>query len=469
MRPPLSSSYPIHRPACSQPTLKLWPTMPRLKTSKKNAWQPLAGSISSPRLIDFPIPQPEAPPEVPRQRRRLQRRRRPEALKPPTTPSQHVELQLLRPRSELPPLPSPEENLATNMKRYYTPTMSLSEYLSRAEPQPGLLHPCSFHGKGASRLKRRSSRYSMMSECSSRCPSMLMKSNSIYRKAVVALPQSPQYFLDSLEDNTLKPPVPLKIRPYSKASTTAYRRSILSGHMDTEGAREWDMGWEDFDTILDRWQSGVEDDEKTGLCPKGSSTVLASASATMSPMERWRSRWSSSSSGSSKMGSAELSLPALAHLPELESDTMSDPSSPHSHGPRTPFLQSRSPPPPVLTSRISHISQCMTEAEPKTPTTLSRHHGPSPSADAPRQSKANDQDWVSSGGYTPRQGFGVYPTSQRVMSCWSLQSQECPPSPMRPDYRYGGFHQQGQGAGAAPDQDLDLNKHWPRGVSGVPF
>ena len=228
------------------------------------------------------------------------------------------------------------------------------------------------------------SRYTVYSRRSSSSSDDVLRSDSMYHKAILALPRGPEYFLESLNEDLPAPLVPLKIRPVSKAPAVPRRqvskRSVQSKQSegDYDYVREWDQGWEDFDTMLDNYQRSFSDEDTSALYALGRYD-LPGTSKPAAALERWRSRWSDDSSESSSTQYKELPLPPLAHLPDLESDSISTPSSPISRGPNTPFLQNCFPPLQNPGANQSHISLCV--AEPRTPTSL-RHHGGSHSLDS---------------------------------------------------------------------------------------
>lgn len=220
---------------------------------------------------------------------------------------------------------------------------------------------------------------------------------SIYTRAVTALPYSTQHFLDSLDDNAPKPPVPLKIRPASRPPVLHREASDANLRLieSYEQPREWDMGWdEDFDNMLNQLQQDAIEDEKVRAAVK---MVMEEGPVINRPrpprIKPARSRWSdmssvsplSTSSESSDIApyyngkSREVSLlstisPALAQLPDLEPD-VSNPSTPSTHASNTPYqanfpplpYRANFPPLPALptsrkNSRRSHISQCLSTA-----------------------------------------------------------------------------------------------------------
>ena len=249
-----------------------------------------------------------------------------------------------------------------------------------------------------SRTTSRSSRYSQRSKDTTSSSSYSgSRAPSIYTRAVTALPYSTQHFLDSIDDNAPKPPVPLKIRPASRSPVLHREASDANLRLieSYERPREWDMGWdEDFDDMLNQLQQDAIEDEKVRAAVK---MVMDEGPVMNRPrpprIKPARSRWSdmssvsplSTSSESSDIApyytgkSREVSLlsttsPALAQLPDLEPD-VSNPSTPSTRASNTPYranfpplpYRANFPPlPPLPTSRKnsqrSHISQCLSTA-----------------------------------------------------------------------------------------------------------
>ncbi|MCJ1358396.1 MAG: hypothetical protein MMC33_008396 [Icmadophila ericetorum] len=272
-----------------------------------------------------------------------------------------------------------------------------AEFMMGPEDSMGAFNALARSGS-MSRRTSRSSRYSQKSKdtmISSNFPGS--RAPSIYTRAVTALPYSTQHFLDSLDENAPKPPVPLKIRPASKSPSIPREAIDADANLRLietyEQPREWDMGWGDFDAMLDELQRDAMEDEKVRKAVK---MVMGEDSVMSRPRPprikpAARSRWSdmsavspiSTSSESSDIApyytgkSREVSLlstisPAIAHLPDLESD-VSSPSTPNTRGPYTPYLNNSFPPPPFRANfpplppipssakspRQSHISQCV--------------------------------------------------------------------------------------------------------------
>ena len=237
-------------------------------------------------------------------------------------------------------------------------------------PLPDLTIPPMPSPFNLSRRNTVESRYSLDSAFNSPDSPTISRSDSLYRKAVLALPRSTQFFLDSLDENPPMPPAPLKIRPGSKSSTISRRQgSGLNTRCQSgfEEPREWEMGWEDFDTILDEWQSGVEEDDTNAFCTAGpTSTIVPTPGPYPSTLGHSRSKWSDTSSGLSRdslnIQYNELSIPPLAHLPDLEPDRISNASSPSSRGPRTPFSPKTFPPYASNSmANRSHLSLCLAD------------------------------------------------------------------------------------------------------------
>ena len=214
------------------------------------------------------------------------------------------------------------------------------------------------------------SRYSLDSAFNSPDSPTISRSDSLYRKAVLALPRSAQFFLDSLDENPPKPPAPLKIRPPSKASTVSRRQGTWPSNQcqsGFEGPREWEMGWEDFDTILDEWQSGIEDNDTNALCVASPTSVLVPALGPHpNTLGHWKSKWSDTSSGWSRDSASaqcnDLAVPPLAHIPDLEPDHVSNASSPSPREVGTPFSQRALPSFPYNPGAShSHLSLCLAE------------------------------------------------------------------------------------------------------------
>ena len=314
--------------------------------------------------------------ESSKHRRRLQRRRNQESL-------QHMELSGgLRPLKlgrqpmvdEVAVPRTSDVDSQSNSRKKYPPTPLPPGFVWGSEEQPlkpidDLTIPPMPSPLNLSRRNTVESRYSLDSAFNSPDSPTISRSDSLYRKAVLALPRSAQFFLDSLDENPPKPPAPLKIRPGSKASTTSRRQGgglNIQCQAGLEEPREWEMGWEDFDTILDEWQSGVEDGDTNILCAaRPTSTLVPASGPHPSSLGHWRSKWSDTSSGGSRGSSNvqynELPIPPLAHLPDLEPDCTSNASSPSSRGPKTPFSQRAFPAYTKLGPSRSHLSLCLVD------------------------------------------------------------------------------------------------------------
>ncbi|MCJ1313906.1 hypothetical protein MMC25_007586 [Agyrium rufum] len=223
------------------------------------------------------------------------------------------------------------------------------------------------------------------SVCTSAYSTMLSRSPSIYRKAVKALPQTPQYFLDILDDE-MRPPVPLKVRstPNSPemsslaARMAPYKQSNLRVQISIDDRPDLEMDWEDLDSILDNFETGsIISTERTD----GSEGHRSVTADYLSTLEKDHSSITPTLSARSSNASTlrldkDLPLPPrsmpltvavedLTQIPELEYDP-SSPISPLSDDvPRTPLSRHR------LSSLFSsgpsdfsksHISKCAISA-----------------------------------------------------------------------------------------------------------
>ena len=339
----------------------------------------------------------------------------------------------------------------------HTPTSSrLIQRTAKAVPRPtAISYPIERPTTPPRRHPSDCSRYTV-SRHSSNGSDVVPRSGSIYHKAVLALPRNTEYFLESLDEDLPAPLVPLKIRPLSKALVVprrhASKKSFQSRQSegDLDYVREWDQGWEDFDTMLDDYQKSFSDEEISALCAPKSYDLpetLMSASA----LERWRSRWSDDSSEMSNTQYKEVTLPPLAHLPDLESDSLdgvSNPSSPTVRGPNTPYLQTSFSPFNDFNASQSHISLCLTES--RTPTSP-RHHGGSHSLDSaqpkrlPHEAKHKPSASVSTG-FPPGRHDAAAKTPEGLFDISIVQAEELAPPRYLEMHRRGGY------------EDL---KHWP--------
>ena len=390
-----------------------------------------------------------------RRRKRLQRKRRPGLTdlelteNPETRALSHLKQDVREAGSHV--LQSRSQNSHAEI---HTPTFSdFLKQSTRVAPRPSAVPDLTSKSNTLpQRYPSDCSRYTVYSRRSSSGSDSVPRSDSMYHKAILALPRDPEYFLVSLNEDIPAPLVPLKIRPVSKASVVPRRqvskKSVQSKQSegDYDHVREWDQGWEDFDTMLDNYQRSFSD-EDTGAKYALGSYDLPETSMPPVALERWRSRWSDDSSESSSTQYKELPLPPLAHLPDLESDSVSIPSSPTSRGPNTPFLQSSFSIFQTPGASQSHISLCV--AEPRTPTSL-RHHGGSHSLDTayPKSLSHNAKHKQSASiciGSVPEKRTRAE-TQDSPMNVSVVQSEEVAPPHYLELHRRGGY------------EDL---KHWP--------
>ncbi|MCJ1256491.1 hypothetical protein MMC24_004312 [Lignoscripta atroalba] len=101
------------------------------------------------------------------------------------------------------------------------------------------------------------SRYSLYSYRTSIGPSIQSRSQSMYRKAAVALPQTTQDFLDSLDAHLPPPPPPKCISSGSEPQATIHRRASdqnLRLRTHIEERQEMEKRLKDFDAILEERQ-----------------------------------------------------------------------------------------------------------------------------------------------------------------------------------------------------------------------
>ena len=324
-----------------------------------------------------------------RRRKRLQRKRRPGITDLELTENLATR-GYTRSKQDLREFRGPVAQSKPQRRHTEIHTPSFSEFLkqrAQAAPNPSNISDMTvICNTPPQRYPSDCSRYTV-SRHSSSASNNVPRSDSIYHKAVLALPRNTEYFLELLEEDLPAPLVPLKIRPASKAPLVpqrqASKRSFRSKQSegDNNYVREWDQGWEDFDTMLDEYQRSFSDEDTNALCaPRRYNSPGTSISA--SSLERWRSRWSDDSSEMSNTQFRDLALPPLAHLPDLDSDSsdgVSSPSSPTSRGPNTPYLQTSFSPFHDANANQSHISLCL--AESRTPTSP-RHHAGSHSLDS---------------------------------------------------------------------------------------
>ena len=267
------------------------------------------------------------------------------------------------------------------------------------------------------------STYSCSSLAQSIRSGIMSRPQSIYRKAVKALPKDPQYFLDILDEHMdVPPPVPLKVRPSSAktmrkintASTPAPlgplppvpspqqaiapHRLRIQTFFEEQPSPGWDVAWEDFDTILDEWDDTRSDVERPLSQLTAASDFQSKSSVTgdyLHHVERIRSQNSSPATSVSSVVSAldtnkALPSPPISEVPDLEHDSSTEGSlwSPHSESqPATPLLRSvmrktlvehqsqfsdsRPPVPPPRS--YSHIAHCVIEPPPRNPARRTKH------------------------------------------------------------------------------------------------
>ena len=335
----------------------------------------------------------------------------PSSLASPTTP-------MTRPQTAL----SEESRLSMASSKFSLNTFPLPP--SQLPPLPPM--PMRRSASEASLYPRsEASFYSRSSLAHSIRSSIMSRPQSIYRKAVKALPRDPQYFLDILDEHMdVPPPVPLKIRSASFRPTKMFNTSSTPAPLDPpppvpsvprtttprnlriqtsfeeQPSPDWDVAWEDFETILDDWDDTRGFAERPLSHATVGSDFQSKSSVTgdyLHIVERIRSQStspvtsvSSGASTSPKDINKALPPPPISQLPELESDssTEGDPWSPHSGSqPATPSLRTllkKTPTKNGSQSSLSkavmspprshvHIAHCVFEPPPRNPAWKTKH------------------------------------------------------------------------------------------------
>ena len=219
-----------------------------------------------------------------------------------------LELSIYIPGNELPPLPTFTKNGLMSFDGLKSPShchvirKSMSDTMLLQKPSEAFVVP---RKPVEPLILKRASTVASVYSCdddASLSPSMKSRSHSIYNEAISALPSSTQAFLDLLEDNGPRPPVPLKIKSHGRSrSPVPVRRKASDQNMrlqaHIEQRQQMESRLHDFDTILEEWQGDVEVSDVESVSRSRASS--RAESTFQSTMERTLSQrnvaWSKSS------------------------------------------------------------------------------------------------------------------------------------------------------------------------------
>ena len=284
-----------------------------------------------------------------------------------------LELSIYIPGNELPPLPTFTKNGLMSLDGLNSPThchiirKSMSDTMLLQKPSDAFVVP---RKPIDPLILKRASTVASVYSCdddASLSPSMLSRSHSIYNEAISALPPTTQEFLDLLDDNGPRPPVPLKIKSHGRSrSPKPIRRKASDQNMrlqaHIEQRQQMESRLHDFDTILEEWQgdvevSDVESVSRSRASSRAESTVLSTMQRTLSQRNV---AWSKSSPNLpyNRRPLPEVPIPPMPSIPRdvvlptskfttFHLRSREPPFPPPSHAPPANPAQ-RKPQPPVL-------------------------------------------------------------------------------------------------------------------------